>query len=318
LIFSVVTYLQSKTLHGQKARKFFPTGAIMNPNPDRPVRAALMMLAASALFASTTLLAKYLGSGDNALHPFQVSAGRFVFAFLGVAMASLVLRPRLTRPNLGLHFLRTFSGWAGVSLIFAAVARIAISDATAITFLNPVFGMLLAIVILREKVGPIRWLAAGIAFVGMLILLRPGTGSFQPGALLALAAAAVIGLEVTLVKLLSGREAPLQILLVNNAMGALIALIAASFVWQMPTTGQWAALIAVGLVMVCGQALFIQSMRAGEASYVLPFSYATLVFATLYDFWIYGIRPDATSLIGAGVILAGAMLLVWREAVNRR
>ncbi len=296
----------------------FPTSEKTAMNTDRPLRAALMMLGASALFASTTLLAKYLGNGENALHPLQVSAGRFVFAFLGVAMASAVLRPRLTRPDLGLHFLRTLSGWVGVTLIFAAVARIAVSDATAITFLNPVFGMLLAIVILREKVGPIRWLAAGIAFVGMLVLLRPGSGSFQPAALLALAAAMAMGLEVTLVKLLSGRETPLQILLVNNAMGAVISLIAVGFVWQMPTAGQWLALAAVGGVMVCGQALFIQSMRAGEASYVLPFSYATLVFATLYDYWIYATVPDAISLIGAGIIVGGAMLLIWREAVNRR
>lgn len=289
-----------------------------DPKTDRPLRAAGMMLAASALFASTTLLAKYLGNGENALHPFQVSAGRFVFAFLGVAIASAVLRPRLTRPNLGLHALRTLSGWVGVSLIFAAVARIAVSDATAITFLNPVFGMMLAIVILREKVGPMRWLAAGIAFVGMVVLLRPGSGSFQPAALLALAAAMLMGLEVTLIKLLSGREDLLQLLLVNNAMGAVISLIAVSFVWQMPTAGQWVALAAVGLVMVCGQALFIQSMRAGEASYVLPFSYATLIFATLYDFWIYGTIPDGISLLGAGIIIGGAMLLVWREAVSHR
>jgi len=289
-----------------------------NQAKDNPLRAALMMLCASALFASTTLMAKFLGTGEAALHPFQVSAGRFAFALMALTVTAVFLRPRFSRPNLPVHLLRTLCGWLGVSLMFAAVARIAISDATAISFLNPVFGMMLAIVILREKVGRLRWMAAIIALSGALVLLRPGVDSFQPAALLALGAAILFGLEVTLIKLLSGREAPLQILLVNNTLGATIALIAASFVWLAPTAEQWAALAGIGVVMACGQALFIQAMRSGDASYVLPFSYSTLVFATLYDFWIYKVSPDSVSLLGAGIIIFGALMLAWREAVKRK
>ena len=289
-----------------------------NQAKDNPLRAALMMLCASALFASTTLMAKFLGTGESALHPFQVSAGRFAFALMALTVTALVLRPRFSRPNLPVHLLRTLSGWLGVSLMFTAVARIAISDATAISFLNPVFGMMLAIVVLREKVGRLRWLAAVIALSGALVLLRPGVDSFQPAALLALGAAILFGLEVTLIKLLSGREAPLQILLINNSIGATIGLIAASFVWLAPSAVQWAALAGIGVVMACGQALFIQAMRGGDASYVLPFSYSTLVFATLYDFWIYKVSPDSVSLLGAGIIIFGALMLAWREAVKRK
>ena len=293
---------------------------MFTPGSDKPVRAATMMLCASALIAVTTLLAKYLGSGDEAtkLHPFQVSSGRFLFALATLAVASVVLRPKIENPNWGLHIGRTVFGWMGVTLMFAAVARIAVSDATAISFLNPVIGMMLAIPILGEKVGPIRWIAAAIAFTGALILLRPNPESFQPAALLALAAACVMGLEVTFIKLLSRKEAPLQILLVNNVLGTIIACTAAWFVWQAPTSEQWIALGALGVVMVTAQSLFIQAMRQGDASYVLPFSYATLVFATLFDIWIYHSKPDTVSIAGASVIVFGALLLGWREAVNRR
>ncbi|MEM9852619.1 MAG: DMT family transporter, partial [Pseudomonadota bacterium] len=181
------------------------------------------------------------------------------------------------------------------------------------SFLNPVFGMVLAVLVLGERVGPVRWVAAGIALLGAFILLRPGPSSFDPAALLALAAAAVMGVEITLIKILSGREPPVQILLMANIVGTILAGVTASFVWHWPTGGQWVLMVALGLTMVCAQALFIQAMRAAEASFVLPFSYATLVFAAVYDAVVFGARPDAVSALGAAVILAGAGVLAWRE-----
>lgn len=283
------------------------------PLPNRP-RATVMILLASALIAATTLIAKFLGTSENPLHPMQISAGRFFFACVAILTFAAVTRTRLINPNVPLHFARTILGWTGVTLMFAAAARIPLSDATAISFLNPVFGMLFAIVILRETIGKWRWLAAAIAMLGAVVLLRPSGASVQPAALLALGAAMAMGLEIILIKFLSGRENPVQILMFSNTIGATIACTTAYFVWLSPTPTQWAALVALGLIMLCAQSLFIQAMRTAEASYVAPFSYATLVFATAYDFWVFGARPDAISILGAAIILSGAALLAWREA----
>lgn len=280
----------------------------------------MMMLAACACIAATTIIAKALGTGfgGTALHPLQISAGRFVFALSALLITTAILRPKFYKPHMGLHFGRSFFGWAGVTLMFAAVARIPVSDATAISFLNPVFGMLLAIPLLGERVGPIRWLAVTIALFGALILLRPGTTAFQPMAVIALIAAVFMGIEVILIKKLTGSESPLQILVINNSIGATIACIAASFVWISPSTTQWLSLVAIGLVMVTAQSLFIQSMRSGDASYALPFSYSTLLFATMYDFWIFNVVPSWISVLGGLIILSGAFLLGWREIVRAR
>lgn len=281
-----------------------------------PLAAAGFMLLAGALIAGTSVTAKltgrdYLGPG---LHPLQISHGRFLFAFLAIATASAILRLRISRPDLPLHGARSLAGWGGVSLMFAAVAHIPLADATAISFLNPVFAMLLAIPLLGERVGPWRWLAAGIALAGGLILLRPGGASFQPAALLALAAAMVMGLEITLIKRLSGREPPLQILLVNNAMGLAISTIAVLWIWSPPTGAQWLALAATGLMMALAQSAFIQALRRADASFAVPFTYATLVFAAGYDLILFHTIPAPASLLGAAVIVAGAALLAWREA----
>lgn len=293
---------------------------MFTPGTPDPLRAIAAMLAAAALIAGTTILAKAIGQGvfGPALHPLQVSQGRFAFAVLGLAAAAAVLRPRIARPALALHAARSVCGWAGVSLMFTAVVYIPLSDATAISFLNPVIGMILAIPLLGERVGPIRWSAAAIAFAGAVILLRPGGGVIQPGALFALAAALALGLEAVFIKRLTGREAPLQILIVNNAIGLAISTVAALFVWAAPTPAQWAALAGIGFAMLGAQALFIQAMRAADASFALPFFYTVLIFATLYDAAWFGTLPDAVSLTGALVILAGALLLAWREGRLKR
>jgi drug/metabolite transporter (DMT)-like permease len=294
--------------------------ATMTPAPQNPVAAALLILLATAFIAGTMLLAKAIGTGalGPALHPLQVSHGRFLFALFAISTVAAILRPTFTRPAWGLHLGRTSFGWAGVSLMFASVAYIPLADATAISFLNPVFAMMLAIPLLSERVGPVRWLAAAIALSGALILLRPSPASFQPAALLALGAAMAMGLEIIFIKRLSGRERPLQILLINNCIGLCIASAAVWPVWQVPTPAQWAALAGIGGLMACAQACYVNGMARADASFVAPFGYATLIFAALYDALAFRTLPDAITMTGAAVILAGAALLAWRERRARR
>lgn len=282
------------------------------PNP--PLAIALM-LTATAFIAGTMILAKLLATGalGAPFHPLQVSHGRFLFAFLALGAMAAVLRPQIRQPDLRLHIGRTAFGWGGVTLMFAAVAFIPLSDATAISFLNPVFGMLLAIPLLGEKVGPWRWVAAATALIGALVLLRPGPETFQIAGLLALGAAVLMGMELIFIKKLANREPPFQILLVNNAIGLCIATLAVLPVWTMPTAGQWAALAGIGVLMAAAQTCFVNAMARADASFVTPFSYLTLVFAALYDGVAFGVVPDRISVLGAVIILSGATLLALRE-----
>lgn len=291
-------------------------GPMFTPRDQNPALAAMLTLCAAGFVAGTTLLAKALGTGalGPGMHALQVSHGRFLFAFLAIGAVTVVTRHRLSRPDLRLHVLRSGLGWGGVTLMFAAAAFIPLSDATAISFLNPVFAMMLAIPFLGETVGRVRWSAAGIALLGAAILTRPGSGVIELGALLALGAAFLLGAEMIPIKRLSGREGTVQILLMNNGIGLLIATVAAAFVWQWPSPQQWAALAAIGVLMASAQACFVNAMARADASFVAPFFYAALVFAALYDALVFGVIPDTVSFIGAAIILCGAGLLAWREA----
>jgi len=289
------------------------------PKAQNPALAAALITVATAFIAATTLLAKALGTDTlgPALNPLQISHGRFLFAFLGLISVAAIVRPKFGKAHIGLHIGRTSFGWLGVTLMFASVAWIPMADATAISFLNPVFAMVLAIPLLGERIGPWRWGAAAIALIGALVLLRPTPASFQPAALLALGAAMVMGMELIFIKKLTGREPLFQVLLTNNLLGLLIASVAVLPVWQMPTVEQWAALAGIGLLMACAQTAFINGMARADASFVAPFSYATLIFAALYDFLAFDVLPDAISLLGAVVILTGAAVLAWREGLQR-
>lgn len=281
-----------------------------------PLKGAVMILIAGALIAGTTLIAKALGTNTAGppLHPTQVTAGRFVFAFSTLLIVAPFLKLRLIAGiPWKLHTLRSFFGFLGVSCMFAAASQMPLGEATAISFLNPIATMALAIPLLGEKVGPVRWSAAGISCLGALILIRPGMEAFQFAALIALAAALFIGCEVIFIKLLSGREPAIRILFINNCMGMILSVSVASFFWRSPNADQWMLLILLGVMMACAQAFFIQAMKFSEASFVVPFSYATLVYAALYDFVIFDVIPDSVSIFGAMIIIFGALFLAFRE-----
>lgn len=286
--------------------------------------AALFMTGAAALVAATTLMAKVLGQDllGEPLPGFMVSAGRFAFAWMALLPVVLWMRPGFKGTRWALHGARSVAGWATVTCIFTAAALMPLGDATAISFLNPLIAMVLAIPMLGERVGPWRWGAAVLAVIGALVLIRPGMAAFQPAALIALAAAVFGAFEVIFIKMLTGRtegegEPAIRILFINNTIGAVVSFCVALTVWQWPTPGQWLVLGAIGVVMVCGQSLFIQAMKRADASYVIPFFYAALVFAALYDAVVFAVIPTWLSILGAALIVTGAIVLVWRERVNR-
>lgn len=286
---------------------------------NNPRLAIGLMGLASALFAGTSLIAKVLGQplGQAAsLPPFMVSFGRFSFAFCALLVLVALrpaMRPRFSGARWDLHLARSLCGWGGVTCMFTAVARMPVAEASAISFLSPVVTVALAIALLGESATLRKLIAAALALVGAMLVMRPGSDAFQPAAVFALAAAALMGIEGYFIKRLSDSEPALRILLINNAMGASIATLVALTVWQMPTPSQWALMALLGTIMVCGQSLFIQSMKRADASAVIPAFYSVLVFAAIYDRVLFGLTPGMIAILGATLIVSGALLLAARR-----
>ena len=270
------------------------------------------ILLAAFLFGLGSVLSKKVGyaNATDSIHPLQIVFARFFFALTIVSLIVLFKRPEFKRPNLKLHIARSACGWTGVAILFSGVIFIPASDAVAITFLNPVFAMLLAVFVLKERLKINRWIATFISLLGMMVLLRP-TLDFESNlfAYLCLVGAFIMGVEILLIKILSEREPFLQILFVNNFIATLIGIIPMIFFFKVPNFLQLIELISIGGAMVLGQFFFLNAMKGTETTFIAPFFYSTLVFVMILDLVFFGVIPDIISLIGASLIIIGGLFI---------
>jgi drug/metabolite transporter (DMT)-like permease len=288
--------------------------------PVRYVKAALMMLACCAMMSVVTLIGKALGQGigGSPMHPLQITGARYGVSFVIFGAACLWVRPSFVGTPWKAHGIRVIVGMSGFLCLFAAVARMPLTEATSISLLSPFVTLLLAIPLLGEKVGPWRWSAAGVSFLGARLIIRPGSDAFQPAAVIALGAALFAGLEATLIKRLSRAEPLLRILVLNNGIGAMIALSLGAFVWVTPTLAQWGMLLVLGLCMATAAVTFTLAFKMADASSLMPLIYFTLVFTAIYDVALFGSLPDGLAIGVSAAIGVATLILAWRERASHR
>ncbi len=279
------------------------------------MRSIVFVLCSVALFSVTSLLAKMLGGehASNPLNPFQISGFRFVIAFLTIALVLYWRNASVRNIQWGLHIGRSVFGWLGVTCLFGAATQIPLADANAISFLSVIVAMALSMFWLGEKVGVRRWSAAGIALLGALLIARPGTSAFDIAAIIAFLAALFIGIEAIFLKKLSNRDDPIQILFCNNMIGAALSIVALFIVWKTPSLMQLAGLVAIGVIMLLAQFLNILALQQEEASFLMPFWYATPVFSAVYDYLLFNQIVSTWSAAGMMLIFIGGVIISLRS-----
>ena len=288
---------------------------------DKSIFSIYYMIFASLFIGGTTILAKLLGTDllGKSLNPMQISHSRFFFAFTLISIYFLLTRSKIIKPNYRIHLSRSFCGWIGITILFGASSVIPVSDATALIFINPIFTMIFAILFLGEKVKFTKWLAVTFTFIGAIILIRPENNllEIQFINVILIFGALALGLETIFIKILTKYENPRQILLINNGIGVIISSIPIYFFWVTPSIKQIVAMFFVGALMLCAQICFIQAMRKSEAHFVAPFFYFTLIFVSIYDFFIFQTLPDQISIIGTTLIIIGGIILYLSQARHR-
>lgn len=291
-----------------------PGGFRLSPNH----RGALWMLAAGLGFTVNGALVKVLG--NQGLDAYQI-------AFFRSAVALLVVLPLLWRIGWGrlrsqhpwLHLARVIFGVGAMVCGFYALTRLPLADVTALGFTTPLFATVLAVIFLGELVRWRRWTATLIGFLGVIIMVRPGAGSFDPAALVALGMALGIAIAVVLVKRLPSGESQIAMLFYFGIGSTLITAPPALLVWQTPSGLQVLLLAGVGVLGLASQAMIIHAFRTGEASFVAPFDYSKLLAAGLIGFFVFAEVPDLWTLMGAAIIVGATLYIARREsAVGRR
>jgi drug/metabolite transporter (DMT)-like permease len=205
-------------------------------------------------------------------------------------------------------------GTCSMVLGFYALSMLPLADATALAFSQPLFSVVLGAVVLHEKVRWRRWTATVVGFVGVLVMARPGTGSLQPGAIVALCNAASVAISVLLVRRLSDSETPLMILTQFALFSTLFLTLPAIWFWRWPSPLGWALAVGVSITATLGQYFWVQAFAAGEMSAVAPFDYLRLPGAVFVGWLIWGEMPEMWTYVGATIVIASALYIAYREA----
>ncbi|MGH6915037.1 MAG: DMT family transporter [Geminicoccales bacterium] len=272
---------------------------------------------AFALFTCMDTMIKWLSAGYPVHELVFTNA---LFALLPIAV--LTLRPgglaRLRTRRLALHVLRGVCGMGGAFLAFYAYSQVPLADAYAIIFATPLLITALSVPVLGEQVGWRRWSAVGVGFVGVLIMLRPGTAPVGPGSLAALGAACASAFSILLVRKLSVTETTAGIALYSNltvvaAMGVLLA-----FDFVVPDPGDLLLMAASGLVGGTALLVLIAAYRRAPAALVAPFQYSQMLWALLLGFVIWGDLPDPAKLVGAAIVATSGLFVLYRESTLGR
>lgn len=280
------------------------------PNNLKGIGFALLSM---GVYATHDAIIKLLGAFYPSL---QVL---FFSSLLSFPLVSLILMqertPGTLRPNHpGWVALRSFCAMMSGVCAFYAFSALPLAQVYAILFATPLLITLLSIPILGEKVGFHRWLAVALGLCGVMIVLRPGTGqALSFGHLAALCGAFSSATAAVVTRKLGGSERPL-VLLMWPMLGNLVltgaGLTIAYVPMELPHLAMAGMIAVLGLV---GGFLSILAYRTGEAAIVAPMQYSQMIWATIYGWFIFNESLDRPTIIGASVIIASGLYIVWRE-----
>jgi drug/metabolite transporter (DMT)-like permease len=279
-------------------------------------RGVLWMILATMMFVGIDAVAKHLTQSFPVL---QVVWARYVFhlvllaAFLGHRIPQ-VLKTR----RLGLQLVRSALLVITTGLMVAGLSQIPMADASALLFLTPILVTALSMPLLKERVGPRRWISVAVGFVGALIIIRPGSGLMQAAALFPAAAAFFFAFYQITTRQLASIDAPLTTLLYSALVGAAVTSAAVPFQWVAPGPEDWLLMMLTGLLGGLGHFLLIKAFSAARAATVAPFNYSSLIWAMVFGFAFFGDLPDMWTVTGATVIAGSGLYILHRERQRLR
>jgi drug/metabolite transporter (DMT)-like permease len=276
-------------------------------------RGALFMVASAALFAA-------MGAGIK-LASRELPNAMVVFFRNAVGLG--VLLPWLLRDGVrGLHtrdvpghVVRGLAGLAAMYCFFYAIANLRLADAVLLNQSVPLFLPLVGSLWLGEAFPQRLSRVLGLGLVGITLILKPGTGLFTFAALVGLASAVLAAVAQVGIRRLTLTEPVTRIVFYFGLIGSLASAIPAFMVWRPPSPPLWGVLLTIGVCATFGQLALTRAYAHAPAAQVGPFIYAGPVFAGFLDWWIWNTLPDTLFVLGAGLVVLAAVLMLRRSAL---
>lgn len=287
---------------------------------DRAGLGIALVLLAWMFFSGTDTSAKWLVLAG--LPPLQLAFMRYFVSLvmsLGVGLKRGVLFEWSTGREMTLVLVRGGLLVTATLLNFIALQYLPLSVTSSILNSSPIILTALAVPLLGERVGPFRWVAVLVGFLGVLIVIRPFGAAFHWAALLMVVNAFALALFAILTRKLSGSISTQTMQIYMGALGSTVLLPGALMTWQTPDSAfGWVLLVGVGFLAWVGHEIFGRAHAFADASVLMPFSYAFILYLTLAGYLVFGTVPDTSTLIGAAIIVGSGLVIWWREQVKRR
>ena len=216
------------------------------------------------------------------------------------------------------HVIRAVLGLGAIFAFFTGLRYLALAEAISIAFAAPLFVTALSVPILGERVGPRRWAAVLIGFLGVLVMTRPDAETFRPEALYILAAARCYALAMLVTRRLARSDTTPAIMLSSICISILLSGLALPFGWRTPLGVDFWLLALLGLVGGFGMYFMTQAYRYAPAAVIAPFDYTALVWGTLIGWLVWQELPGVNVWLGAAVVIASGLYIIHRETRARR
>jgi drug/metabolite transporter (DMT)-like permease len=279
---------------------------------DRPLLGIAMMLIGIAGFAVMDATIKWL----TAEYPVpQVIALRSWFGLPILILLAMregglaALKTRRPLVHIGRYLLVLLLSLS----FFWALSKMKLVDAVAIAFATPLIITALSVPLLREPVGLRRWIAIGVGFCGVLIMLRPGMGVFQWAALAALGSAVVYALLMITTRAFKNTESTASLMLYPQLGISLTGLLMVQYFWVTPPLLDLALFALAGFFGSIGVLCLTHAFRMAPAATIAPFEYTALLWATLLGYLVWGELPDSITILGASIVGASGLYIIYRE-----
>jgi drug/metabolite transporter (DMT)-like permease len=271
--------------------------------------------AAVSTFSCLDATAKYLGREVDLM---QIVWARYTFAMLlAFLFANPVSRPGMLRTGRPmLQIVRAAILLGSTMLNFLALRYLRLDQVLAIAFATPFAVAALSGPVLGEWVGPRRWAAIGVGFIGVLVVTRPGFGIVHPASLFAFLAMLCYAAYFLTTRVLSRTDSNETTLFYTNFVGAVSMLPVVPFFWTPLTAWQWTLLVLAGGFASLGHYMLIVAHRHAPASLLSSFVYSQLLGVTILGYVIFGDVPDAYTLTGAAIVISSGLYMLRREKIR--
>lgn len=278
------------------------------------VRGMALILVSTLCFAGMFGVIRYITIGGG-LRPFEAAFFRNLFGLLVLLpwFARVGLRPLRTQ-RLKLHALRGLLQVIGMLSIFTALSLTPLAEVSALSFSAPLFASLGAVLFLGERIRLRRWTALIVGFAGTLVIIRPGFEVINLGLLLVIFSSGFWASAMLVIKLLARTESSVTITAYMGLFLIPLSLIPALFVWQWPSGEELAWLVVIGTLGSLGHLAMAQAFKEADATAVLPFDFARLIWATIIGYLAFAELPDLWTWLGGIIIFASTTYIAFREA----